>query len=127
MKYHDFRLRRYSVEQFGSRIALDLVFDHPGRKKEESRIVFTEVACYSFDHSAGAIITEIEEVEIESLAQEEEQKLSFFAQQHGLKHWRTDLSDYVATLRKEQLRGWRIGSAIGFGGFVIARAIDGKQ
>ena len=126
MKYHDFHLRGYSLEQFGGRIVLDLVLDHPGREKEESRIVFTDVACYSFEHSAGAIITDIEEVEIENLAREEEQKLSFLARQHGLKHWRTDLSDYIATLQRERLHSWYIGSAIGFGGFVIARAIEGE-
>jgi hypothetical protein len=127
MKYHDFHLRGYSVEQFGGRIVLDLVLDNPGREKEESRIVFIDVACYSFDHSEGAIITDIEEVEIDNLVREEEQKLSFFARQHGLKHWRNDLSDYIATLKKEKLRGWCIDSAIGFGGFVIARAIESEQ
>lgn len=124
MKYHDFHLRGYLVEQFGGRIVLDLVLDHPGREKEESRIVFTDVACYSFDHSAGAIITDIEEVDIEGLAREEEQKLSYFARQHGLKYWRIDLLDYIATLKREKLRGWCIDSAVGFGGFVIARSIE---
>ena len=124
MKYHDFHLRGYSVEQSGGRIVLDLVFDYPGREKEESRIEFLGVVCYSFDHSTGAIITDIEEVEIEALAREEEPKLSFFARQYGLTHWKTDLSDYIATLQREQLRGWRIGSAIGFSGFVIARSVQ---
>jgi hypothetical protein len=126
MKYHDFHLRGYSVEQFGGRIVLDLVLNHPGREREESRIVFTGVACHSFDHSAHAIITDIEEVAVDDLVQEEEQRLSFLAHQHGLKHWKSDISVYIATLKKEQLRGWRIGSAIGFGGFVIARAIEGE-
>lgn len=124
MKYHDFHLRGYSVEQSGSRIVLDLVFDYPGRGKEESRIAFSDVACYSFDHSTGAVITDIEEVEVDVLAHEEERKLSFLARQYGLAHWKTDLSDYIAALQREQLRGWRIGSAIGFGGFVIARSVE---
>jgi hypothetical protein len=126
MKYHDFYLRGYSVEQSGGRIVLNLVFDSPGREKEESRIEFSDVACYSFDHTTGAIITDIEELEIETLVHEEERKLSFFARQYGLAHWKTDLSEYIATLQSEQLRGWRIGSAIGFGGFVIARSIAGS-
>lgn len=123
MKYHDFHLREYSVVDFGNRIALELVYDHPGQEKQESRIEFSDVACYSFDHTCGAIITDIEELDVATLAQEEEQKLVLFARQHGLRYWKTDIWDYIATLQKEQLRGWRIGSAIGFSGFVIARSI----
>jgi hypothetical protein len=123
MKYHDFHLREYSVVDFGNRIALELVYDYPGEERQESRIEFSAVACYSFDHTCGAIITDIEEVDVATLAKEEEQKLVSFAHRRGLKYWKTDISDYIATLRKEQLRGWRIGSAIGFSGFVIARSI----
>src|SRR4051812_23806606 len=101
MNYHDFHLRGYLVEQSGRRITLDLVFDYPGREKQESRIEFSDVACYSFDHSCGAIITDIEEVGIAILAREEERKLSFFARQYGLDHWKADLSDYIATLQRE--------------------------
>lgn len=124
MKYHDFHLRGYSVKDFGARIVLDLVFDYPDRKKEESRIEFRDVACYSFDHACGAIITDIEELNVATLAREEEQKLAYFARQHGLKHWKTGISDYIAAIQKEQLRGWRIDSAIGFSGFVIARSLE---
>jgi hypothetical protein len=124
MKYHDFHLRGYSVEDFGARIVLDLVCDHPDQKKEESRIEFCDVACYSFDHASGAIITDIEELDVATLAREEGQKLAFLARQHGLKYWKADISDYIATIQKEQLRGWRIDSAIGFAGFVIARTVE---
>jgi hypothetical protein len=125
MKYHDFQLRGYSVESFGSRIVLDLVYDHAGSEKEESRIQFSDVACYSFEHTTGAIITDIEELDVAILAKEEEHKLLTFSRQHGLTFWKTNISDYIATLQKEGLKGWRIGSAIGFGGFVIARSVEG--
>lgn len=123
MRYHDFHLRGYSVEDFGSRIVLDLVFDSPDRKTEESRIEFRDVVCYSFEHSAGAIITDINEVNVSALAREEEPKLAHFAK-HGLEHWRTDISDDIATLERERLRGWRIESAIGFSGFIIAGSVE---
>ena len=126
MKYHDFHLRGYSVEAHGATIVLDLVYDHPGRDIQESRIKFSDVACYSFDHTTGAIITGIEEVDIAALAKEQEQKLSFFAKQYGLSHWKTDLTQYVAALETERLRAWRIDSAIGFSGFIIARSVSGS-
>jgi len=125
MKYHDFHLRGYSVESFGSRIVLHLVYDYPGGEKQESRIEFSDVACYSFQHTTGAIITDIEELDVATLVKEEEDKLLDFARQYGLKFWKTDISNYIATLQKEGLRGWRINSAIGFGGFVIARSVKG--
>lgn len=126
MKYHDFRLRGYSVEEFGNRIVFDLVFDHTDQNIEESKITFLGVACYSFNHTTGAIITDIEEFDVASLAREEEQKLVCFAREHGLKHWKNDIVDYISILQKEKLRGWKIDSAIGFGGFVIARSVEGS-
>jgi len=125
MKYHDFHLRGYSVEAYGTKIVLDLVYDYPGEEKEESRVEFSDVACYSFDHATGAIITDIEETQVSVLAKKEEQKLTFLAHVYGLKYWKKDLADYIAALEKEQLRAWRIGSAIGFGGFVIGRSVIG--
>jgi hypothetical protein len=125
MKYHDFHLRGYSVEGFGSRIVLDLVYDYPGHERQESRIEFSDVVRYSFEHTTGAIITDIEELDVPTLIKEEEHKVVFFARQHGLKFWELDISDYIVTLQKEGLKGWRIDSAIGFGGFVIARSVKG--
>jgi hypothetical protein len=126
MKYHDFHLRGYSVENFGGRIVLDLANVNPGGEEQESRIEFSDVVCYSFDHTTGAIITDIEEIDLTTLVREEEHRLLHFAKQHGLKFWKTDISEYAATLQKEGFKGWRIDSAIGFSGFVIARSVNGS-
>ena len=127
MKYHDYHLRGYAVENFGTRVVLDLVYDYPDTDKQESRIEFSDVACYFFQHTTGAIITDIEKLDVATLVKEEEQLLVSFAHQYGLKYWNKDISDYVDTLQKEQFFGWRIESAIGFDGFVIARTIDGSK
>lgn len=126
MNYHDFHLRGYSVESFGSRVVLDLVYDYPSREKQESRIEFSDVACYSFEHTTAAIITDISELDVDTLVKEEEQKLALFARQHGLKFWKTGISDYIVDLQNEGLKGWRIESAIGFSGFVIARSVKSR-
>jgi hypothetical protein len=126
MKYHDFHLRGYSVENFGSHIVLDLVYEYPSKDRHESRIEFSGVVCYSFQYTTGAVITNIEEMEVATLVKEEEALLAAFAQQYGLKYWKRDISDYIDTLRKERFRAWRIESAIGFSGFVIGRSVEGS-
>src|SRR5689334_10400667 len=98
MKYHDYHLRGYSVESFGSRIVLDLVYDYPGADKQESKIEFSDVACYFFQHTAGAIITNIEKFDITTIVREEENLLVSFAEQYGLKYWNKSISDYADTL-----------------------------
>ena len=126
LRYHDFHLRGYSVSDFGSRIELDLVHDYPGcPEKVESRITFSGVVCYSFVHPSGAILTEIDEVPVASLVAEELSFLTEAARQHGLEHWGSGPDEYVRTLQKEWLRAWRLESAVGFSGFVIALNVEG--
>jgi hypothetical protein len=53
---------------------------------------------------------------------------AFFTTQavrNGLTHWHTTLEDYLNTLTNLGFRAWRIDSAIGFEGFVIARGVEG--
>lgn len=125
MKFHDFHLKGYSVLESGSRIVLDLMYDYPGVEKEQSRIEFLGVVCYHFKHTMGAIITDIEEVEVSALVEEESALLESFAHDHGLAHWQTNVTQYVDALSKVRMRAWRIESAIGFSGFVIGVAVEG--
>ncbi len=129
LRYHDFHLRGYAVSDFGTRIVLDLVYDYPESDKDESRITFSDVACYSFLHPAGAIITDIVETDIATLVREEAAFFTDVAPQHGLRYWNYSedgLKDYLNALRNEHMRAWRIASALGFDGFVIAKNISGE-
>lgn len=125
MRFHDYKLQSYSVLDSGAQIVFELVYDYPGVEKRYSRISFSEVACYSFKHTAGAIINDIEEIELDRLVREESKLLESFAREHGLTYWETDTAQYLAALRSRKMRAWRIDSAIGFSGFVIGRDVEG--
>ena len=125
MRFHDFHLKGYSVLESGARIILDLAYDYPGVEKEQSRIEFSDVACYHFNHTTAAIITDIEEVDLKTLVEEQAALLVSFAHKHGLAHWRTDAVEYLGALKSKGMRAWRLESAIGFSGFVIARNVVG--
>jgi hypothetical protein len=125
MKFHDYHLNGYLVLESGSRIILELSYDYPGVDKKQSRIEFSDVVCYHFKHTTGAIITDITEVDVSSLVKAEVALLSSFAHDHGLTHWRTDAVQYADTLSKERMRAWSLESAIGFSGFVIGRTVEG--
>ncbi len=129
LRFHDFHLRGYTVSDFGTRIVLDLVYDYPDAGKDESRITFSDVACYSFLHPSGAIITDIDELDVATLVREEAAFFTRVAPQYGLRHWNYSdrgLEDYLSALRNEQMRAWRITSAVGFDGFVIAKSVSGQ-
>ena len=123
MRYHDFHLREYQVSDFGTRITLHLVYDHAGRPKEESHIEFSGVALYNFTHTGGAIITDIEESPLEDLIDEVGGALVDWHKQHGIAGWKNTLEDYRATLASAGHKAWRIDSAIGLGGFVVAMSV----
>jgi hypothetical protein len=123
MRYHDFHLREYRVADFGRRITLDLVFDYAGKPREESQIEFSDVALYNFTHTGGAIITDIEEASPGDLLAEVGDTLTVWNKQHGVSGWRESLASYRASLESAGLKAWRIGSAIGFYGFVVAGSV----
>lgn len=128
LRYHDFHLRGYSVCDFGARIVLDLVLHDRDSDWYGSSITFSGVACYRFTHPSGAIITEIDEVDLPLLVEEEAAFLTDAAMQYGLRHWgHGGIEEYVTALQKEDLSAWRIESAIGFGGFVIAKDVAGQS
>ena len=123
MRYHDFHLSSYLVSDFGTRIVLNLVYDYPGQTREESHIEFTDVACYHFVHSGGAIITDIDEEPLDAFVKKEEAFLSATYVAQSVRFWQKSASDYLVHLQNENYRAWRIGSAIGFAGFVVAKKV----
>jgi hypothetical protein len=123
MRYHDWHLSGYSVLERGTRIILHLVWDYPTEQRLENHIEFSDVAAYRFIHSDGAIITDIEEAPIAAYLKAEEAFILSAAKQNGLRYCERDLRGYEAYLEKEGFRYWSIGSAIGFEGFVVAKAV----
>jgi hypothetical protein len=123
MRYHDFHLREYRVTDFGTRISLHLVYDYEGRPTEESEIEFSDVMLYNFTHTSGAIITDIEESSVGDVLGEVRESLPEWNRQHGIARWRDTLENYQAALESTSHKAWRISSAIGFYGFVVARSV----
>ena len=123
MRYHDFHLREYRVSDFGKHITLDLVYDYPGKPKEESQIEFADVALYNFTHTGGAIITHIEESGLSDLFREVGASLTDWNHQHGVTGWRDNLENYRKSLESSGHKAWRVVSAIGFYGFVVAQSV----
>jgi hypothetical protein len=123
MRYHDFHLREYRVADSGRRITLHLVYDYAGKPKEDSHIEFSDVALYNFTHTGGAIITDVEEATLGELFDEVGDTLVGWHKQHGVTGWKTTLDDYRGALEQAGHRAWRIESAIGFCGFVVAKSV----
>jgi hypothetical protein len=124
MRYHDYHLREYRVSDFGKRITLHLVYDHAGQAKDESHIEFIDVALYHFTHTGGAVVTQIEETGLADLLGEAGASLVTWHRQQGLAGWKDTLENYQKSLQATGHRAWRIESAIGFQGFVVARSIS---
>jgi hypothetical protein len=123
MRYHDFHLREYRVSDFGKRITLHLVYDYAGKPREESQIQFMDVALYNFLHTGGAIVTGIEEASLDELLGEVATSLMDWHRQQGVAGWRDNLENYRGSLAAAGHKAWRIDSAIGFHGFVVARSV----
>lgn len=128
LRYHDFHLHGYSVSDSGATITLHLVYDYPDKPTIESCIEFSGVAAYQFVHTGGAIITDIDELPLATLLDRIGDTLTANWHQHGgYDHWNDYLSKYRSTLEKEGCRGWSLESAIGFGGYVIAKGVRQKS
>ena len=123
LRFHDFNLEGYEVSQFGTRIVLHLVLDAPGKESERSDICFSDVALYNFTHTAGAIVTDIEECSVSDLLDEIGVRVVEWNRLHGIRQWGTSFGSYKATIRAAGYRAWRIESAVGFAGFVIAKEV----
>ncbi len=82
---------------------------------------------YNFVHVGVAIITEIAEEPLATLVAlvwidlaERERRIG------AHKPWDNDSEAYCSKLEEEGYRAWSIGSAIGFEGYVIAKAVSQK-
>ena len=124
MRYHDWHLDGYSVSDGGKSVVLHLLWDYPGQARERSNIGFSDVALYRFTHTGGAIITDIDEIPVATLISQIEGELVKWGRLQGLDGWRSSANDYKEHLEATGLKAWRIESAIGFSGFVIAREVE---
>ncbi len=129
MQYHDYRLRSYSVNDFGSTITLDLIFDYPGSRVRISNIRFNEVILYNFIHLGGTIITDICTTSLkEALTENDIDLVKASKRLGGLKlHEKEDESSLISKIEKKNYSTWSIESAIGFCGFIVCRSIDADE
>jgi len=127
MRYHDFHLEGYVVRNFGDTIELNLVWNYADEPKDRSNIEFSEVAAYHFIHTGSAILLDISEETIGNLLQIYGSQLSESWRLHGAYPlWNDDPAVYCANLERDGYHAWFIYSAIGFGGFVIAKSVAQK-
>lgn len=124
MRYHDYHLKKYEVSDRGETIVFHLVYGYPEEETGDSYIKFSGVALYDFSHTTSAIITDIEEVEIPDLIQEIGNDITEWNRMFGVRFWKDNLENYSLRLQSEGYKAWRIVSAIGFYGFVIAKTVD---
>ena len=92
----------------------------PGEAVRESKIRFQGVKLYHFSHTAGAIITSIEQLPLAVLLSEHGPSIETWAKEQGLTGWHTDTQQLFAGWSALALKAWCIDSAIGFTGFVVA-------
>jgi hypothetical protein len=111
------------VSEFGSTVALDLLYDYAGQPRKESTVRFAGVALYHFTHTGGAIITDITEVLVADHLDSIADDLATWNKWYGVNGWRDTLENYKAYAASERLRAWTIDSAIGLSGFVIAKEV----
>ena len=125
LKFHDYHLQKYEVADHGKTVKLFLGFGYPGKETDFSEITFTEVAIYHFVHTAHSIITDIENIPLSSLFEEEKENLQKWNLYYGVDIWKGDIETTVNYLDSNGYKGWYIESAIGFSGFVVAKSVSG--
>ncbi len=124
MRYHDYHLDKYEVSNRGEIITFHLVYEYAGEETNHSTITFSDVTLYNFTHTAGAIITDIYEERIRDFVSKWGEELKEWNRLYGVTLFNDSLDNYANTLESEGYRTWFIESAIGFFGFVIAKAIS---
>lgn len=128
MRYHDFHLEGYDVRDEGGTIVLHLVYDYPGQARDKSAIEFSGVVAYHFIHTGGAIITDLTEIPLGDLLLRVGNQLDEWWRQHGgYLLWDDERETYRTRLQEGGYRAWAIDSAIGFEGFVIAKAVAQRE
>ena len=75
-------------------------------------------------HTTGAIITDIEEESVGSFIGEIAGEVTEWNRMHGVRYWKDGLESYVEGLAEKGFKAWRIESAIGFYGFVVAKRVE---
>jgi hypothetical protein len=123
MRFHDYRLDSYEVSDAGRTITFHLLFDYPNLTKDESIIRFTNVTLYNLTHTTEAIFTDIEECSLPDLLAEIGSRVIEWGRQLGVGRLSNDLEAYQNELQSDGYKAWRINSAIGFYGFVIAKNV----
>jgi len=124
MTFHDWHLLGYSVASRGTEITLHLIWDYQGQPLKHNNIIFSEVAAYNFMHTEGAIITDIEEVDVRQFINDHADFFTLSAKSLGLRSWTGEIDSYTRQAEALELRAWAISSAIGFEGFVVAKSVD---
>ena len=123
MRYHDYHINEYRVSDRGETITFDLVFGYPENVTDQSTITFSEVALYNFVHTNNAIVTDIYEVSIADLFKEIGPAVIEWNRMHGVKGFNGSSVQYIEGLQSQGYVAWCIESAIGFYGFIIAKAV----
>lgn len=124
MRYHDYHLSSYEVSDRGETITLDLVYGYPGQETDQSCTKFFEVALYNFVHTYNAIIVDIDEVPISELIEEIGSDIVEWNRMYRVRLMNDSLEEYSRKLQADGYKVWRIESAIGFYGFVIAKSVE---
>ena len=124
MRYHDYHIAGYKVSDRGETITFDLVFDYPEKETNLSTITFTGVALYNFAHTNSAIITDLYEVPVPELLKEIGPSVIEWNRMYSVKGFKETNEQYCQFLQSEGCIAWRIETAIGFYGFVIAKAVS---
>lgn len=124
MRFHDYHLSSYEVSDRGATIVLHLVYGYAGQEADQSSIRFSDVALYNFVHTDNAIIVDIDEVPIPELIKDIGSDVVEWNRMYKVKLMNDSLEGYSLRLQTENYKAWRIESAIGFYGFVIAKAVD---
>jgi len=123
-RFRDGHLDGYTVSDRGKTVVLHLRWDYPGSPQDPSNIRFSDVALYHFTHTSGAKITDVEETSVAELIENLAPTLAGWNRIYGLRGWRTSAADYATDLQAAGLKAWRIHAAVGFAGFIIARAAE---
>lgn len=124
MRFHDYHINEYKVSDRGETITFDLVYGYPESETDQSIIKFTGVALYNFIHTNNAIVTDIYEVPIPELFQEIGTSATEWNRMHSIKGFEGDIEQYTTHLQSSGCKAWCIESAIGFYGFVVAKAVE---
>jgi hypothetical protein len=95
---------------------------------ERTDMLFYGVEAYSLEKdNFGTILFSIDEVEIEKLIADEQEKFIKGKEYHWPGQWNSSLEESKQYLKSRNCRAWTIRSSYGMTGFVIAQGIDYRR